>query len=128
MGSHLEVRNADSWVGACDALVAQLKELGFCAGQIYSIDVHNNGPDDDAIISAHYHGQPLGAVDNTCHVEYEIKNDSSSWTDHYTWCDERVAAARADGKKIIGVSHSISMDNNGVSVVWYEQVNPYKFL
>ena len=61
-------------------------------------------------------------------MEYEIKNDTEDWEAHYTWADERVAAVRGEGKRVIGVTHSISHENKGVSVVWFEQNNPYKFL
>ena len=57
---HTEVRNEESWQAALEEMVERLKELGFCAGQIYSIDVHNNGPDVDCIVSAHWHGEPVG--------------------------------------------------------------------
>merc|ERR1712072_81844 len=125
---YLEVRHSGSWQGACEDLVAQLKELGFCAGQIYSIDAHNNGPDEDAIVSAHWHGDPLGCDDNTCHLEFEIVNDNDSWDAHYQWADSRVGELKADGKKIVGLTHTINCENRGVTILWYEHHNPYKYL
>merc|ERR1712183_696321 len=125
---YLEVRNGDSWQGACEDLVSQLSELGFHAGQIYAIDVHCNNPDEDAIISAHWHGDPLGCDDNKCHIDFEILNDNDSWDSHYSWADERVAELKGDGKRIIGLTHTINCDDRGVTVLWYEHHNPYKFL
>merc|ERR1712189_22216 len=125
---YLEVRNADSWQGACEDLVAQLSDLGFHAGQIYAIDVHNNGPDEDAIISAHWHSDPVGCDDNKCHIDFEILNDNDDWNAHYDWADERVKELRGDGKRIIGLTHTINTDNRGVTVLWYEHHNPYAFL
>merc|ERR1712062_396128 len=59
----IEVRS-HAWQDGCEDLVNQLRELGFHAGQIYAIDVHNNGPDEEAIISAHWIGDPVGCDDN----------------------------------------------------------------
>merc|ERR1712183_671216 len=125
---YLEVRNSHAWQACCEDLVAQLKELGFCAGQIYAIDVHCNNPDEDAIISAHWHDDPIGCDNNQCELEFEILNDNDDWSVHYDWCDERARALREERKRIIGVSHTINCDNRGVTVIFYEHHNPYKFL
>merc|ERR1712072_288469 len=90
---YLEIRNEDSWQGACEDLVNQIHELGFHPGQIYAIDVHNNG-----------------------------------WDTHYQWADDRVSDLKGDGKRIIALSHTINCSDRGVTVLWYEHHNPYKFL
>ena len=59
---YTEIRNGDSWQGACEDMVNAINDLGFHPGQIYSIDVHNNGPDEDCIISAHWHSDPVGKL------------------------------------------------------------------
>jgi len=123
----LEVR-ADTWQGACEEMVNKLKDLGFCAGQIYAVDVHNNGPDEEAIVSAHWHGEPLGCEANTCHLEFEMLNDQEPWDTHYQWVDDRVNELKGSQKRIVAVSHSVNADNHGVTVLFYEHHNPYKFL
>ena len=42
-----------SWNDAADGIISKLKNNGVKKGQIISIDAHNNGPDGDAIFSAH---------------------------------------------------------------------------
>merc|ERR1712042_45972 len=121
---YLEIRS-HAWQAACEEIQNQLRELGFLAGQIYAIDVHNNGPDEEAIISAHWHDDPIGCDNNTCHVDFEILNDNDDWSVHYDWADERSRALRAEGKRIIGLTHTINTENRGVTVMFSEHHNPY---
>merc|ERR1712062_84098 len=123
----IEVRS-HAWQDGCEDLVNQLRELGFHAGQIYAIDVHNNGPDEEAIISAHWIGDPVGEDDKKCHVDFEILNDNDDWSVHYEWADERVAELRGDGKRVINLTHTINTESRGVTVLFYEHHNPYQFL
>ena len=56
---YIESRSKD-YHAACRDIVDKLKVLGFCAGQVFSINVHNNNPDGDAIVCAHWHAEPVG--------------------------------------------------------------------
>jgi len=46
--------HADSWNGAATGVLAALVEAGVQRGQVLSIDAHNDGPDGDAVFTAHF--------------------------------------------------------------------------
>ena len=45
------------------------------------MSVHNNGPDEEAIISAHWHGEPVGCGHHMAlsSISFDILNDNDDW-------------------------------------------------
>merc|ERR1712062_821216 len=117
---YLEVRHAGSWNGACQDIVAKLKQYGFYKGQIWGVDAHVNDPNGDAIISVHWSGQPSGPYNNQAYLDYEMLNDNNSWDQHYKWGDNRADELRRAGKRIISLTHSNNCSDRGVSIIWFE--------
>merc|ERR1712080_232203 len=117
---YLEVRQGGAWEGVLEELLRQLKELGFDTGQIWNIDIHNNGPDEDGIASAHWRGDPVGPDDNHSHIEFELKNDEDGWDAHYSWADERADHYRNHGKRVISITHTMNSGDRGVTAVLIE--------
>lgn len=112
-----EVRKP-SYTDACDEMVTKLKNMTEC-GQVYSIDVHNNGPTTDAIISAHWHLFPHGAAN--CTIHYEIRNEECAWNDHYQWAGARAEQLRAEDNRIISITNTFNSGNRGVTILFYEK-------
>lgn len=125
---YTEVRHAESWEDGITNLINKLKELGFNAGQVYSIDCHNNAADGEAIISAHWHGEPVGGENNKCDIAFEMVNNEQAWDEHYKWADQRVQELRKEGKRVIALSHCNNTGDYGISVLFFEHHNPYQFL
>jgi hypothetical protein len=103
----LEVR-AGTWNAAADAIIARLKEHGVERGQIVSIDAHNNGPDEQAIFSAHFSKswQSKGALD----IVYTAQNTADyGWLTFYN-----NAASGVDTTDLIGITASCNTGGRGV--------------
>ena len=115
-----EVRHAGSWQGACEDLVAQLKQRGFYKGQVWSIDAHVNDPDGEAIISVHWNGEPAGSYNNQAFIDFEILNDTNSWDQHYRWGDQRADQLRRSGKRVISLTHSNNCGGRGLTIIFFE--------
>jgi len=75
---YLESRSG-SWNGAANGIIEKLKINGVKKGQVLSIDAHNNGPNGDAIFSAHYSKDltDMGELD----ILYKVMNNNTAgWT------------------------------------------------
>jgi hypothetical protein len=107
----VEVRSG-TWNGAADGIIAKLKEAGVKRGQIVTIDAHNNGPDEDAIFSAHFvRGWPSkGDLD----IQYTVQN-----TADYGWATFYNNAVRGvDTTDLIGITASCNTGGGGVQYVF----------
>lgn len=107
----VEVR-AGSWNGAADQIISKLKYAGVKRGQIVSIDAHNNGPDADAIFSAHFarDWQSQGDLD----ITYTAQNTADyGWATFYSR-----AVAYADVTDIISITSSCNEHGRGVQYVF----------
>merc|ERR1712126_50258 len=102
---YLKVTQPGDWIPVLEQMVKQLQQQGFHRGQIYSIDVHNNGPDADGIVSAHWTGQPVG-YGGTAYIGFELLNDTNSWHNHYSWASESGCISKSRKTYNINFKHS----------------------
>jgi hypothetical protein len=68
------------WDGAANGIIQKLKSNEVKKGQVLSIDAHNEGPDGDAIFSAHYSKDlpDMGMLD----IIFNHKNSNKcGWSD-----------------------------------------------
>mmetsp|Transcript_3440 Transcript_3440/g.11374 ORF Transcript_3440/g.11374 Transcript_3440/m.11374 type:complete len:311 (+) Transcript_3440:80-1012(+) len=111
--SWVEARGS-SWDSAADGVIARLKAAGVKRGQIVNIDAHNNGPDGDAIFSAHYSLSLRSLGD--LNIEYSRENTASQgWADFY---DHACAEASKDITDHISITSSINEAGRGVTYVF----------
>merc|ERR1712221_45315 len=78
---YLEIRS-HAWQPACEDIVAQLQELGFCSGQIYAIDVHNNVLMKKP--SFLHTGMRIPLVVTTINVRWDSKSSTTTTIGQYT--------------------------------------------
>lgn len=110
---------AGSWNGGADAVIQRLKDAGVARGQIISIDAHNNGPNDDAIFSAHFcKSYPSqGALDLT----YTSQNTADyGWATFYSNANNDASGDMADL-----VSITSSTNENGRAVTYVFKYAPH---
>lgn len=108
----LEARDG-SWNGAADAIIQKLVEAGVKRGQIACIDAHNNGPDEEAIFSAHFSKSLPDGGD--LQITYDVQN-----TAEYNW--ETFYNTALDQAKVVPTADIISITsscNSGGAAVTY---------
>jgi hypothetical protein len=78
----VEHRDSD-WTRCANAILQDLRAKGVQRGQVVSIDAHNNGPNEQAIFSAHYSKAlpGLGPLDDLTFDEQ--KHATYGWREHY---------------------------------------------
>jgi len=129
-GADLSVRSdfawvearGSSWDSAANGVIAKLRAAGVKRGQIVNIDAHNNGPDGDAIFSAHYSlSYPsLGELS----VEYSRENTASQgWAGFY---NHACAEASKDVTDLISITGSINTAGRAVMYV-FKYASPAEF-
>lgn len=105
---------AGSWNGAANGVIAKLKAAGVKRGQIVSIDAHNNGPDGDAIFSAHY--STAYPSNGDLDITYSVQNTASyGWATFYNKAN---ADAEEDLTDLIGITSSINEKGRAVTYVF----------
>mmetsp|Transcript_20882 Transcript_20882/g.46011 ORF Transcript_20882/g.46011 Transcript_20882/m.46011 type:complete len:322 (-) Transcript_20882:143-1108(-) len=109
----LEARG-DNWTQAADSIIEKLANAGVQRGQIVSIDAHNNGPDDQAIFSAHYNPSALGF--GNASIKYSLQN-----TDAYGWAQFYTNATRSATADLIGITSSSNTRSSAVTFVFEYQ-------
>ena len=112
---YTEVRNDKYWNGAADDIIARLKELGVQQGQVISIDGHNNGNKEAAILSAMWDdtiegGGPLS-------IGYYSQNDTYAWSEFYANAAGYVYTVRPEN--LISITGSCNEDGRAVLYVFY---------
>ena len=109
---------AESWDEAANEIISQLKEAEVQRGQILSIDAHNNGPDEEAIFSAHYcKALPAkGALD----LEYKQENtDAQGWEAFYQAAATHAEENTADRSDLVAITASINSGGSSVMYTFY---------
>ena len=112
---------AKSWDEAANEIISQLKEAEVQRGQILSIDAHNNGPDEEAIFSAHYcKALPAERAldhDDRSILSYKRENTASQdWDAFYATAARNAEENTADRSDLVAITASI---NKGGSSVMY---------
>lgn len=103
-----------SWDSAANGVIAKLKAAGVKRGQVVNIDAHNNGPDGDAIFSAHYSLSYPSLGDLS--IEYTRENTASQgWAGFY---DHACAEASKDTTDLISITSSINEAGRAVTYVF----------
>jgi len=105
---------ASNWNGAANAVIAKLTAAGVKRGQIISIDAHNNGPNGDAIFSAHY--SKSYPSDGDLHIVYSDQNTASyGWAGFY---NNAIADAQEDVTDLISITSSNNAGGRAVTYVF----------
>jgi len=107
---------AKSWNAAASAVIAKLLEQDVTSGQVLWIDAHNNGPDEDAIFSAHY-SRRLPATGGR--IEYESQNGKYGWRKFYDNAANHIAFHNLTKADIKGLTGSCNCDGRSVMYVFY---------
>ena len=107
------------WEDCANDIITQLKNNGAKMGQIISIDAHQNVSNNDAIIAAFWNASLPANGD--LQTSYELKDDNSSWSDHYEWISNTIASM--DGNfdfHSLTSSFNSYKTNYGVSFIFHD--------
>ena len=109
---------SNSWDDAAKQLDWELRTDGIKAGQIISIDAHNNDNDGQAMFSV-FSNASLPALGELS-LKFESKNDQSSWEDHYRWaCYELSSYGPNEAKpNVHSITSSCNESGRGVTYVF----------
>jgi len=103
---------AGSWNKAADEIIQKLESAGVQRGQVLQIDAHNNGPDADAIFSAHYCLDMTGRGE--LGIKYSRTNSDEEWRCHYEKANEA-----CEHKSVINITGSCNTGGRNVYYVFY---------
>lgn len=113
---------AGSWAGCADKIVQTLDELRLAPFSCVSVDAHNNSPNDDAIISCFYRGEPVSNGDQFCKFGYLLRNSRESWDTHYRKAQDVVQLlTELPNYRVISVTSSCNTGGKGVTFVFFEK-------
>ena len=110
---------ANSWDEGAKQILFKMKQNGAKAGQVISIDAHNNGEEGDAIFSAWWNASlPVtGELGNT--IQFRDRNDTTSWNDHYQW-GSYTANSPNGHLNIHSITSCSNHNGNGVTYIFQE--------
>jgi endonuclease/exonuclease/phosphatase family metal-dependent hydrolase len=103
---HVEARG-NSWNGAAAGIVRALAEKGIKSGQVLCVDAHNEGPDEDAIFSAHYSTELPPTGDFT--LSFEAQNATYPWNRFYDNAASQIEDRNLKKEDIVGITGSCNM-------------------
>ena len=112
---YTEVRNDKTWDGAADDIIEKLRELGVQQGQIISIDAHNNGYGEAAIMSAMWDDTVEGK--GPLNIGYYVQNKNTAWEKLYANATSYVSTVRSEN--LISITGSCNEDDRAVLYVFY---------
>ena len=104
-----------SWNGAADGVIGALVANGAKQGQLLSIDAHNNGENEDAILSAFW--DPSLPSTGPLAIGYKGFNAKCGWRTFY---DNVVAECnKMNRKDLVSITGSINCSDSSVMYVFY---------
>ena len=97
-----------------------MKNSGAKAGQIISIDAHNNGNNEEAIFSAWWNRSLPSTGDLNDMIKFQAKNDETSWIDHYIWASSFIGSQNGN-INVHAMTSSCNECGRGVTYVFQEK-------
>jgi len=109
---------AYEWNSCADAIISKLKEKGVKKGQLLWIDAHNNGPQNEAIMSAFWDDAVKGE-NSPLDISFHVKNSCDSWYEFYE--DASQVLATLPPENVISVTASCNYGGSAVMFVFYHE-------
>ena len=110
----IEVRSGD-WNLAADDVIQCLTSRGVQQNQLLWIDAHNNGPNEEAIMSAYWDHNIKG--EGPLDISYYGQNNTFPWPDLYT--NASIFVSNMHPKNLVSITASCNCNGKGVLYVFY---------